>query len=336
MSSRSSSHGFRCPKVFMRLADRIVRRLFPPPRRRAGREISAAELARRVEHIALAARRRTDAAHSGSYRAVFQGRGMEFSEVRDYRPGDDIRTIDWNVTARAGTPYVKLFQEERDRTVMLIADLSASQDFGSQLATKRDLTSEAAAAIALSAAGNRDRVGAILLTDRIEKIHRPARGRGHALAIVSDILSMPLANFETRLSTGLRAAAQILKSQALVVILSDFRDIGYQQELGRLARRHDVVAIATTDPAETNPSARGLMRVVDAETRQSRVVDFSSLAIRKAFSRAPLAIARQICRETGVDYLELSTSRAPARDLGEFFHERSRPRRGAVAGRGLR
>src|SRR5512142_111086 len=162
------------------------------PRRRRGRTLDPADLLRRVERITVASRGRSESTPAGDYRSLFHGRGMEFSEVREYRPGDEVRAIDGNVTARTGFPHVKLFREERDRTLLFLADLSASEDFGSGFATKRDLAAEATAAIALSAAENRDRVGAILFTDRIEKIRRPARGKPHALSVVRDVLTRPL------------------------------------------------------------------------------------------------------------------------------------------------
>ncbi|HKB70524.1 MAG TPA: DUF58 domain-containing protein [Thermoanaerobaculia bacterium] len=296
-------------------------------RRRRPRTLDAAELLRRVERIAIASRRRSDTAPSGDYRSVFHGRGMEFSEVREYRPGDDVRAIDGNVTARTGFPHVKLFREERDRTLLFLADLSASEDFGSAFATKRDLAAEAAAAIALGAAAHRDRVGAILFTDRIEKIVRPARGKPHALAIVRDVLSRPLEGFGTDLAAGIAAGRRMLKSRALVVVLSDFRASGWERELGALARRHDVVALALADPAERAFPSPGLFRLRDAETGETRLVDASAKAFRSAWSAgAASEAAGAACARAGVDFLALETTRSPSRALDSFF----RARRGAV------
>lgn len=303
-------------------------RISPPRRRRRGRELSAEELFRRVGRIAVAARKSSVSPTSGDYRAVFHGRGMEFSEVREYRPGDDVRSIDWNVTARAGTPFVKLFREERDRTLLFLADLSASEDFGSALATKRDLAAEATAAIALSAAENRDRVGAILFTDRIEKIRRPARGKPHALSVVRDVLTRPLDGFGTDLALGIRAARNLLKSRALVVLLSDFRARGYEKELGALARKHDVVALGLTDPAERRFPSRGLFRFRDAETGALRVADSSSAAFRNQWGALSAVGARQACLRSGIDFLELSSERAPSADLAAFFRSRFLARAG--------
>lgn len=299
-----------------------------PPRRRApGRSLPAEELLRRVRRIALAARKRATSATAGDYRAVFHGRGMEFSEVREYRPGDEVRAIDWNVTARAGAPYVKVFREERDQTLLLLLDLSASQDFGSGLATKRDLVAEAAAALALAALRNRDRVGAMIFTTRIESIRRPSRSRNQALAIVRDALSRPLEGFGTDLSLGLSAARRLLKSRAIVVLISDFRAAGYEKELARLARRHDVVAIAVSDPAEKRFPSAGLYRVQDAETGVVRLADASAPTFQRAWGRAPSTEASVICARSGVDFLEISSARGPAEELAAFFHRRSRRRR---------
>jgi uncharacterized protein (DUF58 family) len=306
----------------------VVFRFSPPRRRRRGRQLSAEELIRRVGRIAVAARKNSVSQTSGDYRAIFHGRGMEFSEVREYRPGDDVRSIDWNVTARAGAPYVKLFREERDRTLLFLIDLSASEDFGSTLATKRDLAAEATAAIAISAAENRDRVGAILFTDRIEKILPPARGRPHALSLVRDVLTRPLVGFGTDLPLGIRAARNFLKSRALVVLISDFRASGYGRELGVLARRHDVVALCVSDPAEHRFPARGLFRFRDAETGETRIADASSAEFRRHWSGEPAVGARQICLRSGVDFLELSSDRGPSADLAAFFRSRPAARMG--------
>jgi len=293
------------------------------PRRR-GRTLDPADLLRRVERIAVVSRRRSDATPSGDYRSVFHGRGMEFSEVREYRPGDDVRAIDGNVTARTGFPHVKLFREERDRTLLFLADLSASEDFGSGFATKRDLAAEAAAAIALAAAAQRDRVGAILFTDRVEKIVRPARGKAHALAIVRDVLSRPLDGSGTDLPAGIAAARRMLKSRALVVLLSDFRARGWENELGALARRHDVVALALADPAEKAFPSAGLLRLRDAETGETRLVDASAPAFRSAWKAgAGTEAARAACARAGVDFLALDTARSPSKALDAFFRARS-------------
>lgn len=301
-------------------------RTAPPRRRRKGRDLSAEELARRVERISIAARKKSDALPAGDYRAVFHGRGMEFSEVREYRAGDDIRSIDWNVTARAGEPFVKVFREERDRTLLLLADLSASSDFGTRLATKRDLAAEAAAAIALSAASSRDRVGAILFTDRIEAIRRPARGKSHALALVREILSRPLEGFGTDLKLGLSSARNLLKSRAMVILLSDFRTSGYERELAALARKHEVIALYIHDPAETNFPSRGLFQFRDAETGRVRLTDAASPMFRRHWREASGERARAICARAGIDCLDLSSARAPSREIAAFFHARSRKR----------
>lgn len=293
-------------------------------RRRRGRQLDAAELVRRVERIAIAARRRSDSSRSGAYRAVFHGRGMEFSEVREYLPGDDIRSIDWNVTARAGAPFVKLYREERDVTVHLAVDLSASEDFGSGLATKRDLAAEAAATILLAAAQNRDRFGAVLFTDQIERVHAPRHGKAHALAIVRDILSRPLAGFGTDLAAGLRAAGHLARSRGIIVVISDFRAEAFDRELARLAGRHDVIAIALSDPAERDLPARGLFRIQDSETGAVRVADFSSEATRRAWRFDAAARAAPACTRYGIDLLPISADRSPARALAAFFRERSR------------
>jgi uncharacterized protein (DUF58 family) len=301
----------------------VRRFLFPKRTRRApATALSGEELARRVRRVSIAARRRTSAAAAGAYRSAFHGRGMEFSEVREYRPGDDVRAIDWNVTARAGVPYVKLFREERDRTLLLAVDLSASLDYGSGASTKRELAAEAAAALALAAVRNRDRVGAVIFSDRIEAIRRPARGERHAMAIVRELLSLPLAGFGTDLARGIEAAGRLLRSRAMVVLISDFRAADFEIPLGRLRRRHEVIAIAVRDPAERRFPSRGLYRAVDAETGAVRVVDADAEGFRASWP-APDDY-RAACLRAGADVLELSTRRAPAQDIARFFERRMR------------
>jgi uncharacterized protein (DUF58 family) len=254
---------------------------------------------------------------------------MEFAEVRDYRPGDDIRTIDWNVTARTGVPFVKVFREERDLTLLLIIDISASQDFGSGYATKRELAAEATAALALSAAGNRDRVGAVLVSDRVESLVPPRRGRAHALRLVRDALDFAPRGRGTDLATGLLAGDRLLKSRAIVVVLSDFLAAGYEQALTRLGRRHDVVALVTSDPAERGLAGSGLIRMRDAETGRARLVAAGSASERRSWESAHQAARdrlRVAARSAGAEMLLLSTRVSPIADLERFFRERQKRR----------
>jgi uncharacterized protein (DUF58 family) len=261
---------------------------------------------------------------SGSYHAVFKGRGMEFAEVREYQAGDDARIIDWNVTARMGAPYVKKFVEERDLTLLLLVDVSGSQAFGSRFLLKRDYAAELAAVLAFSAVANHDRVGAVLFADRVEAHVPPGRGRDHALRIVRDLLALTPARRGTDLAGALRFAHRVMKRRGIVAVLSDFQAQGYERALGILRRRHDVIALHLSDPRESELPAVGLMALLDAETGERMVVDTSDAAVRRRLAESSLAPA--IFLRTGVDALALSTVESYERPLSAFFKARERRR----------
>jgi uncharacterized protein (DUF58 family) len=251
---------------------------------------------------------------------------MEFSEVREYVPGDDVRTIDWNVTARTGTPHVKKFVEERDLTVLLLLDLSASQGFGSRYLTKRELMAEIAALLSFAAVKNNDRVGALLFTDRLERYHPPRKGVDHALAITRDALSLEPAGTGTDLALALRSAAGLLKQRSVVFLLSDFLASGYEKAIKTLNKRHDVVAIPVSDPREREIPAAGLVRLRDAETGETRVFDASDPAFRKAWGLRPAALPEPapIFRAAGIDSIPLRTDASYELPLVRFFKEREK------------
>jgi uncharacterized protein (DUF58 family) len=262
----------------------------------------------------------------GSYHAVFKGQGMEFAEVREYAPGDDVRTIDWNVTARMGTPYVKKFVEERDLTLLLLVDLSGSQRFGSQYLLKRDYAAEVAAVLAFSAVANHDRVGAVLFTDRIESYVRPGRGRDHALRIVRDLLALEPKGRGTDLGMALRFAHRVLKRRGIVAVLSDFQDENYEKPLGILRRRHDVVAIHLWDPREREVPEVGLVALLDPETGERIVVDTEDPIVRRNLQAARLVATADVFKRRHVDALTLSTAAAYDTPLAAFFKAREKRR----------
>jgi uncharacterized protein (DUF58 family) len=285
------------------------------------------EIVRKLHRIRIRTNRLVDAGVGGEYHSVFRGRGMEFSEVREYVPGDDVRTIDWNVTARTGTPHVKKFVEERDLTVLLVLDLSASQGFGSQYLTKRELMSELAALLSFAAIKNHDRVGALLFTDRLERYHPPRKGLDHALAITRDALSLAPKGRTTDLTLALRSAAALLKQRAVVFIVSDFLATGYEKALKALNKRHDVVAIPIADPRELElPPGAGLVRLRDAETGATRVFDSSDPAFRKAWGRrtAGRPEPAEVFRSAGIDSIPLRTDSSYELPLVRFFKEREK------------
>ncbi|MCK6684774.1 MAG: DUF58 domain-containing protein [Thermoanaerobaculia bacterium] len=286
------------------------------------------EIVKKVHRIRIRTNRLVDAGLGGEYHSVFRGRGMEFSEVREYVPGDDVRTIDWNVTARTGVPHVKKFVEERDLTVLLLLDLSASQGFGSQYLTKRELMAELAALLSFAAVKNNDRAGALLFSDRIERYLPPRKGIDHALAIVRDALHLKPAGKRTDLGLALKNAASLLKQRSVVFVLSDFLDGSYEKPLRIMRRRHDVVAIPLHDPLEVEMPVSGLVRLRDAETGLVGVFDASDPEFQKAWKRlhgkAPFPPASEIFRSAGVDSIPLATNAPYERALVKFFKERER------------
>jgi uncharacterized protein (DUF58 family) len=284
------------------------------------------ETFQKIRRIQIRTRTILESGIVGSYHAVFKGRGMEFAEVREYAPGDDVRTIDWNVTARMGAPYVKKFVEERDLTLLLLVDLSGSQRFGSQFLLKRDYAAELAAVLAFSAVANHDRVGAVLFTDRIESYVPPARGRDHALRIVRDLLAREPVGRGTDLQGALRFARRVMKRRGIVAVISDFQDQGYERPLGILRRRHDVIAIQLWDPRETDVPPSGLVALLDPETGQRLVVDVSDPAVRLRLRAATLSDAAEAFRRTHVDALPLSTAASYERPLAAFFKAREKRR----------
>jgi uncharacterized protein (DUF58 family) len=280
----------------------------------------------KIRRIRIRTRTILESGIVGSYHAVFKGRGMEFAAVREYTPGDDVRTIDWNVTARMDAPYVKKYVEERDLTLLLVVDLSGSQAFGSRFLLKRDYAAELAAVLAFSAVANQDRVGAVLFTDRIESYVAPGRGRDHALRIVRDLIALEPAGRGTDLRAALRFARQVLRRRGIVAVLSDFQDEGYERALGILRARHDVIAFLLSDPRETDVPAAGLVALADPETGQRRVVDTSDPDVRRRLRAATVAQAQQVFRRTRVDALTLSTAESYEAPLAAFFRAREKRR----------
>lgn len=284
------------------------------------------ETLRRIRRIQIRTRVILESGIGGAYHAVFKGRGMEFAEVREYAPGDEVRTIDWNVTARMGAPYVKKFVEERDLTLLLLVDVSGSQDFGSRFLLKRDYAAELAAVLAFSAVANQDRVGAVLFSDRIEGYVPPGHGRKHALRIVRDLLAKRPEGKGTDLAGALRFARRVLRSRGIVAVLSDFQATGYERALGVLRRKHDVVALHLQDPGEAEVPSVGLVALTDPETGERIVADTSRPEVRRALSDPVFEKARQVFKKTRVDALTLSTAESYEGPLRGFFRSRERRR----------
>ena len=285
-------------------------------------------LQRRVRDLEIVSARLIRAGFAGDYHSAFHGRGIEFSQVREYLPGDDIRAIDWNVTARSGVPHVKEFIEERDLTILVAVDVSGSMAFGSIDWRKIDIAAELAAVFAFSAVQNSDRVGLLLFADSIRSFLPPRRGRSHAQVIVRGAVDAAMrgcsgsADFETAVMFLDRVAVK----RAVVIVISDFLDSDFEKPLRRLNRRHDVVAITIGDPREERFPDRGVVRLLDAESGEARAVDLRQSDVGRRASLRRQTLTRRFV-QSGVDHLQLSTAMPYDRDLLRFFRERVARRR---------
>ncbi|HEX6852393.1 MAG TPA: DUF58 domain-containing protein [Candidatus Polarisedimenticolaceae bacterium] len=285
------------------------------------------ELLRRVRRLEIRTRRLVEESLAGSYHSVFKGRGMEFAEVREYEPGDDVRTIDWNVSARMGHPFVKKFSEERELTVVLAVDASGSERFGTGPSTKLRVAAEIGALVAFSAIRNNDRVGLLLFTDRVETFVPPRKGREHGLRVLRDLLAFEPKGRGTSIASALDTLRRAVTKRAVVFLLSDFQDPEFERTLRVVARKHDVVAIAVDDPRELALPDVGLLAVEDPETGTPLLLDTGSSRVRAAYAARAAGrkrASREALARTGVDVLELSTAEPVERPLVRFFRERAR------------
>jgi uncharacterized protein (DUF58 family) len=285
------------------------------------------EVAREVRRIEITTRHLVRDIVAGEYSSAFRGRGVEFAEVREYQPGDDVRTIDWNVTARLGAAYVKRYLEERELSVVFVVDMSASGGFGSRRRTKGELGAEVAAVLALAAVRNNDRIGATFFTDRVEYHLRPAKGRRHALRLITDLLAFRPRGTGTDLGVALAELEPTLRRRAVIFVLSDFMAAGYETVLARLSRRHDVVGLQLVDPRERELPAAGIVTLWDPETGAWRRIDTADAAVRAYFARRAAEFDRGLERELrdrGADLLRLETGESYAEPLLAFFRRRER------------
>jgi uncharacterized protein (DUF58 family) len=285
------------------------------------------EVMREVRRIEITTRHLVRDIVAGEYSSAFRGRGVEFAEVREYQPGDDVRTIDWNVTARLGSAYVKRYLEERELTVGFVVDFSASKRFGSRVRTKGDLATEVCAVLALAAARNNDRVGTLFFTDRIERMIPPRKGRRHVLRVLSDLLSFEPAGAGTDLTGALEYLEPILRRRSVLFIVSDFMTTGYNAALSRLTRKHDVVAVQLVDPRERQLPDIGLVALRDPESEAWQYVDTGSPVVRDRFRRRMAGFDSSLeraIREQGGDLVRLETDQPYAEPLLAFFRRRER------------
>lgn len=287
------------------------------------------ELIKKIRRIEIRTRRLVNSSFAGEYHAVFKGRGMEFDEVRPYQPGDEVRTIDWNVTARTGNLFVKRYVEERELTVMLLVDASASGQFGTVNRFKREIAAELAAVLAFSAITNNDKVGLLIFTDQIELFIAPRKGRRHVLRLIRDLLAFKPSGQQTNLKLGLETLNHVLKRRSIIFLLSDFLSPpnSYSNVLQVSNRRHDIIAVSLSDPREHEWPNVGLVALEDAETGTVQWVDTGSRQWRQSFTERvnELATARErVFRKAKVDRINISTDSDYVIPLTNFFEQRSR------------
>ncbi|MCE8164475.1 DUF58 domain-containing protein [Porphyromonas gingivalis] len=290
--------------------------------------MQTSDLLKKVRRIEIKARGLSRQIFAGQYHSAFRGRGMAFSEVREYTVRDDVRDIDWNVTARYARPYVKVFEEERELTVMLMVDMSGSLSFGTEVETKRELTAEVAATLAFSAIQNNDKIGVLFFTDRIEKYVPPAKGKKHILYIIRELLEFRPQSRATDLSVPLSYLTRLVKKRCTAFLISDFQSEkdSYEKTLLMSARKHDIVAIRIFDRREADLPNVGLMHFRDAETGQTHWVDTADSSVRKAYAdayeRRQVALA-VLLKRCGVDTTEIRTGQDFVQQLLILFKKRS-------------
>jgi uncharacterized protein (DUF58 family) len=287
--------------------------------------MSTAELLKKVRKIEIKTKGLSANIFSGEYHAVFKGRGMSFSEVRAYQYGDDVRHIDWNVTAKTGVPFVKVFEEERELTVMLLIDMSRSTTFGTTQQFKNEMMTEIAAVLSFSANQNNDKVGVIFFTDRIEKFVPPQKGRSHILRIIRELLNYTPQGSRTDLGLALQYLNNVLKKRAICFILSDFMTQGYEEALRIAAKRHEVVGIQIFDARDAQLPPVGLLRAVDAETGESLWLDTDSLETQQIYARGfrnKQGYLQASFNKSGLDLLKIQTHESYVKALLRFFQKR--------------
>ena len=289
--------------------------------------METAELIKKVRKIEIRTKGLVNQIFSGEYHSVFKGRGMAFSEVREYQLGDDIRTIDWNVSARFNHPFVKIFEEERELTVMLVVDVSGSGEFGTVHQMKKEVAAELCAVLAFSALQNNDKVGVIFFSNIVEKFVPPKKGRSHILRIIREVLDFQPVHRETSIAEGLRYLTSAIKKRSIAFLISDFLDEGYEDALKIAAKKHDLIGVRLHDPREGELAEAGLVRVRDAESGESLWIDTNSAAVRQQYSRwwkERFDIRTRLFRRSGVDSVDIRIDQSYINPLMAFFRIRER------------
>ncbi len=282
---------------------------------------------KKIRQIEIRSRRSVNQLFAGEYRSIFKGQGLEFHEVREYVPGDDIRLIDWNVSARLGYPYIKKFIEERQQSIILCVDVSASQDFGSQKLNKNEAAAQIAAVLAFSAINNNDLVGLLMFSDRIEKYIPPKKGRRHVLQVIREILSFKRVGKKTDMAQALRYLNRVNKKSAVLFVISDFLTEGYEQPIRILSKKHDLIPVVIKDRMEKNLPELPVICFEDPETGECIEVDLRDKKIRREYEESSveeLASLRKFFRSLELDHLELSADGEYVAALNRFFKIREK------------
>jgi uncharacterized protein (DUF58 family) len=287
------------------------------------------ELAKKIRYIQIYTTKVVNDVLAGEYESVFKGRGMEFDEVREYQIGDDVRSIDWNVTARAGKPFIKKYREERELTVLFLVDLSASGNFGSLKQTKNELAAEICALLAFAAIKNNDKVGLIVFTDHVEMFIPPGKGARHVLRVIREILSFRPRRTRTDIARALDYLGRVQSRRAVVFLISDFQADEFEKTLQVLGRRHDLVAVSISDSRESRLPDVGLLELEDAETGEIVLIDTRSHEVQKRYESLSLKRAgelAQMLRSMRIDQISIETGKPYIRDMMAFFRNRERRR----------
>jgi len=289
--------------------------------------MSTIELLKKVRKIEIKTKGLSNHIFSGEYHTAFKGKGMAFSEVREYQPGDDVRSIDWNVTARYNSPFVKVFEEEREMTVILLIDVSGSSDFGTQTQLKREVATEIAAVLSFSAINNNDKIGVLFFSDKIEKFIPPKKGKSHILRIIRELITFESESKKTNIEVALKYFNNVIKKRAVCFILSDFMDTNFDKSLKITRNKHDIIALRIHDQREETLPNVGLIKVEDAESGQTRWMDSSNKQVRTNYNnnyREFEKELKQTLQSSGVDHIDIKTGKDYIKPLMSFFKNRGK------------
>lgn len=287
--------------------------------------MNTSELLKKVRKIEIKTKGLSKNIFSGEYQTAFKGKGMAFSEVREYLPGDDVRTIDWNVTARYNNPYIKVFQEERETTVILLIDLSGSSDFGTQSQLKREIATEISAVLSFSAINNNDKIGVIFFSDKIEKFIPPKKGKSHILRIIRELITFQPSSKKTNIEVALKYFNSVIKKRAICFIISDFMDDNFEKSLKIAKNKHDIIGLNINDEREKNLVNVGMIKVIDSETGIIKWIDTSDKKNRNIFNynhKKQAENLKNIFSSSGIDFININTGQDYIKPLMNFFKKR--------------